>query len=174
MVVGWEDLFIQDHDSCFAGWRRQMVDKSIGYHPEVAYCGSQVDKFVGKPLGSKLLYLYTTTGPIHKLYPKWNTGAVPQSRWLQFSYSFTLLSQFLTILHRAYPIIFESHLIWPLSRVGILSLIVIVANYLVALVHAGTYWYCMKWAAVRINFMDANIAWDWFQILWTPTRYIVY
>ena len=62
MVVGWKDLFIQDHDGCFAGLRRQMVVKSIGYRPEVAYCGSQVDIFLEEPLGSKLLYPLDTTG----------------------------------------------------------------------------------------------------------------
>ena len=61
MVVGWKEFFIQDHDSCFAGWRRQMVVKSICYRPEVAYCGSQGDKFEGEPLGSKLLYPLNTT-----------------------------------------------------------------------------------------------------------------
>ena len=60
-MAGWKDFFIQDHDSCFAGWHRQMVVKSISYPPEAAYCSSQVDTFAGKPLGSKLLYPLNTT-----------------------------------------------------------------------------------------------------------------
>ena len=61
MVVGWKKLFLQDDDSCLAGCHRQMVVKSISYSSEIAYCDSQVDKFVGKPLGSKLLYPLDTT-----------------------------------------------------------------------------------------------------------------
>ena len=45
VVFGWNDLLIQDHDSCFASSHHQMVVKSIGNCPEVAFCGSQMAKF---------------------------------------------------------------------------------------------------------------------------------